>query len=322
MLRMISNQDEDPPSSTTPSQHDGGEAQQQNNSQPNEFGGVFSFLKSLIKTKNDSSLRETIEVYIGENSSEDINSSISAQEKAIISNVLDLHDITAADVMVPRADIVGIEDNTTQEQLFALLAERQYSRLPVYNDNLDNVIGTIHVKDILGTIARGERVNIPDLIRDIPIVSPAINLLDLLLQMRMTRKHMVLVVDEFGGIDGLVTIGDIIEDIVGKIDDEHDPDHYPNITENPDGTITADARFSLDEFESRFGKILNEDEREDHDTLGGLVFSLAGRVPVRGEIIKHNNGMIFEIVDADPRRVNVIKIRNIPSSANSENLSG
>lgn len=324
MLKMISNQDEDPPSSNLPSVPVGNNDLQTviTNGSSNEQRGVLSFFKGLIKGKQDSSLRETLEVYIGENSGEDLYPSVSAHEKEIIANVLDLHDITAADVMVPRADIVGISHETTQEELFALLAERQYSRLPIYKETLDNVIGAIHVKDILATLAKGEKLKIHDLVRDVPIVSPAINLLDLLLQMRMTRKHMVLVIDEFGGIDGLVTIGDVIEVIVGKFDDEHDPDYYPSITECPDGTLIADARFDLEEFEGRFGDLFSEDEHEDNDTLGGLVFSLAGRVPVRGEIIKHENGMVFEVVDADPRRVKLLKIRNIPDSATSENLSG
>lgn len=321
MLKPMSNQDEDPPSSTKPLANDGNVVHLQNTNTTQEPRGVISFLKKIIKNKSDSSLRETIEDYIDEALGETQDPSVTAQEKTIIANVLDLHDITAADVMIPRADIVALEKETTQEELFALLATHQYSRLPVYDDNLDNIIGAIHIKDILATVAKGERVKIEELARDIPIVSPAINLLDLLLQMRLTRKHMVLVIDEFGGIDGLVTIGDIIEDIVGKIDDEHDPDSTPNITENPDGTIIADARFDIDEFEERFGKILNEDERENHDTLGGLVFALAGHVPVRGELLKHSSGMIFEILDADLRRVNILKIRNIPVSTPTNQLT-
>lgn len=315
MLKATMKQEEDPPSSNMTSVNDGHYSPAPANGQNNTgSGGVISLFKKFIsKGKTDSTLRETLEVYIGETSQEELNPSVSAQEKAIIANVLELHDVTAADVMVPRADIVAISQDTSQQELFELLSERQYSRLPVYNETLDNVIGTIHVKDILATLARGEEIKIKSLIREIPIVSPAINLLDLLLQMRMTRKHMVLVIDEFGGIDGLVTIGDVIEVIVGRFDDEHDPDHYPTITECPDGTLIADARYDLDEFETRYGEIFTEEEQEDHDTLGGLVFSLAGRVPVRGEIIKHDSGMVFEVIDADARRVNVLKIRNIPS---------
>lgn len=312
MLKMTEQQDEEPPSSPSQIDRGGSESMQPRPSQSDE-GSVVSFIKGFLKPKSDSSLRETIEEYIEENSGND-NPSISAHEKNLITNVLELRDITAADIMVPRADIVAVSKDTTQEELFALLGELQYSRIPVYNNTLDNVLGSIHVKDIICAVARGEAVNVQKLIRDVPIVSPAINLLDLLLQMRMTRKHMVLVIDEFGGIDGLVTIGDIIEAIVGTIDDEHDPNQQPNITENPDGTIIADARYNLEDFEKRFGKMFTKDEKEDNDTLGGLVISIAGRVPARGEIIKHDAGITFEVIDADPRRVNALRIRELPGT--------
>jgi magnesium and cobalt transporter len=286
-----------------------------------EDNGVVSFIKSLIKPKNDpSSLRETIEEYIEDGASGSSEESISAHEKILISNILKIKNTTAADIMVPRADIIAISQETTQQELFALISEKQYSRLPVYTETLDNVIGSIHVKDILATLARGEEINMRTLVREVPIISPAMQLLDLLLQMRLTRKHMVLVVDEFGGIDGLITIGDVIEAIVGDIYDEHDPDDVAEIIEKADGTILADARVDLDEFEDLFGKILSENERHENDTLGGLVIYMAGRVPVRGEVITHDSGMIFEILDAGPRRVNRICIRNIPRFDNGDDI--
>lgn len=141
------------------------------------------------------------------------------------------------------------------------------------------------------------------------------NILDLLVDMRHTRKHMAMVVDEFGGIDGLVTIGDIIEEIVGHLEDEHDTDVQPCIVKLDDESLIADARYDVDEFEDEFGHILSEEEREENDTLGGLAFYMAGRVPVRGEVLTHESGMVLEILEADPRRVNRIKIKNIPSLA-------
>lgn len=282
--------------------------------QDREDNRVVSFLRSLIKPRNDpSSLRETLEEFVDTETQENEEKSISAHEKKLISNILKIRDMNAADVMVPRADIIAVNESSTQEEIFTLLAEKQYSRLPVYKETLDDVIGSIHVKDIMATLARGERINMPDLVREVPIISPAMHLLDLLLQMRMTRKHMVLVVDEFGGIDGLVTIGDVIEAIVGEIYDEHDPEDEAELIEKSDGTFKADARYNLDEFEERFGKILSEDEREESDTLGGLVIYMAGRVPVRGEVITHPSGVIFEILEADPRRVSRLRISNIPS---------
>ncbi len=275
---------------------------------------IFTFVKNIFKPKQDtSSLRETIEEYIEDDTAENNEESISEHEKTLLSNVLELRDMCAGDIMVPRADIVAISDTTTQKELFELFAEKQYSRLPVYKDTLDNVIGSIHVKDIMASLARGDKLDIAALVRDVPIVSPSMKILDLLLQIRETRKHMVMVVDEFGGIDGLITIGDVIESIVGEIDDEYDLDDHPKITVAEDGIITADARADLDEFEKQFGEFLSEEERNESHTLGGLVFSIAGRVPARGEVLTHKaSGISFEVIEADPRRIKRLSIRNTP----------
>lgn len=282
--------------------------------QPREGGKVVSFIKNLIKPKTDvATLRETLEEFVEAEHHEGEEKSITKHERLLIGNVLNVRDKTARDVMVPRADIIAIPESTTREALFALLAEKQYSRLPVYTDTLDDVIGTIHAKDILATLARGEEIVLRALVREVPIISPAMPLLDLLLQMRMTRKHMVLVVDEFGGIDGLITIGDVIEAIVGDIYDEHDPEDEAEFVAKPDGTYSADARFTIAAFESHFGPLLSEDERAENDTVGGLVIYMAGRVPVRGEVLTHASGMVFEIIDADPRRVRRLRIGNIPA---------
>lgn len=279
----------------------------------NETSGLFHWVKNIVKSKGDATLRETIEEYIdaAENGHSEINS-ISTHERTLISNILKMRDHTAVDVMIPRADIFAIDINASQKELLSLLAEKQFSRIPVYRDSLDDVVGTIHIKDILGCLAKGNKIDIEDLIRDVPIVSPAMPVLDLLLMMKQMRKHMALVVDEFGGIDGLVTINDVIESIVGEIEDEYDQDDEPQLVRNQDGTLLADARYDIEEFEEHFGELLSEEEREDIDTLGGLVFSIAGRVPARGEILTHASGMVFEVVDADPRRVNRVLIKNIP----------
>lgn len=278
----------------------------------NERVSLISRIKNIIGLKSDTSLREALEEYI-EEPDHSVEDSIAAHEKTLIANVLKLRDLLVVDVMIPRADIVALEVETSQEELLALLAEKQHSRIPVYKEKLDDVLGTIHIKDILAALAKGQAVQIHELVREIPIVSPAMHVLDLLLQMRESRKHMAFVVDEFGGIDGLITIGDVIESIVGEIDDEYDLDTPPQLIEKPDGSVVADARFDIEEFEKRYGRILSEEEREESDTLGGLVFALAGRVPARGEILTHENGMVFEILDADPRRINQIRIRDIPT---------
>jgi CBS domain containing-hemolysin-like protein len=314
MLKMteISEDIEDASSSKAPDMGPKNELQNNN---------ILSRIKSFIspKEKTESSLREAIEEIIEEAEENGDTTSVAAHERTIIGNVLKIKDLAIIDVMIPRADIVSIEVNTTQKELLSLLSEKQFSRLPVYKDNLDNVIGTIHIKDMLAMMAKGKKLIIEDFVREVPIVSPAMSVLDLLLMMKKVRKHMALVVDEFGGIDGLVTIGDVIEAIVGEIDDEYDQDEHPKVFEERNGSIVSDARLDIKEFEEKFNFYFEEEDLDDIDTIGGLVCSIAGRVPARGEIIKHREtGIIFEIIDADPRRLNRIRIRNIPKTEQSD----
>lgn len=287
----------------------------------NKHSGFLSrILKPFKRNRSDTSLREVIEEAIENGNADDIeNPHTSNHERLLISNILNLRDLTAVDVMVPRADIVSIDASLSQSELLAMLSQQQKSRFPVYTETLDDVIGTIHIKDILAALALGNDIVISDIIRNVPIIAPSLPVLDLLVQMRETKKHMVLVVDEFGGIDGLVTIGDIIEAIIGEIDDEYDKNDHPKILEHSDGSIVADGRVDIEEFEERFGHMFSEEEHEDADTLGGLVFTLAGRVPARGEVLLHETGMEFEVLDADPRRIQRLKIRNIPDAASLKN---
>lgn len=282
--------------------------------------GFIGWLKGAIgidKANDGNSLREVFEGFIEEAEQRpETHSSIANHERALIGNVLKLRDLTVVDVMIPRADIVAIDVNTSQEALLELLSQKQFSRIPVYRDTLDDVLGTIHIKDILAVLAKGRAIDIASLVRDMPIVSPAMHVLDLILLMRNRRKHLVLVVDEYGGIDGLATIGDVVESIVGDIDDEYEQDDEPELTVNRDGSIVADGRYDIDDFQEKYGTLLSEDESEDIDTLGGMIFAMTGRIPARGEIIAHDSGITFEIIDADPRRVNRVLIRNIPSQKN------
>ncbi|MCC7305166.1 MAG: HlyC/CorC family transporter [Alphaproteobacteria bacterium] len=268
------------------------------------------WVKNFLKRDIEPTLRETIGEYINEPEAHK-EDPVSQQERLLLANILKLRHMSVVNVMIPRADIVAIEAGTTQEELLALLAEKQYSRIPVYRGTLDDVLGTIHIKDVLASLAKGEKLDIRALIKEIPIVSPAMTLLNLMLTMRESKRHMALVVDEYGGIDGLVTVNDVIESIVGEIEDEHHSGR-PEIESEPDGSYLADARLGIDEFEKQFGSILTAAERESADTLAGLLFMMAGRIPARGEILTHSNGMVFEVVDADLRHVNLLKIRNIP----------
>lgn len=275
---------------------------------PSFLGKLFAFMRP----KSDPSLRETIEEYIVEDTAEgELEDSSTQHERVLLSNILQLRNLTVDEIMIPRADIKALDIDTPERELLKVLCDIQVSRVPVYRETLDNVVGTVHLKDILTALSSGKPVILSEIISEIPIISPAMPLLDLLLKMRHSQRHMAMVIDEYGGIDGLVTMGDIIESIVGEINDEHDLDDDPEMIEGDDGTIMADARVDLDEFEAEYGLFLTNDERDDIDTLGGLVFDIAGHVPVRGEVLTHSSGLIFEVIDADPRKINRLRIRDI-----------
>ncbi len=295
------------------------------------LGHLFKgWLRTVWGGREDTSLRGTIEELIAgldDAASEDGEDSLGSGERALLTNILKLRDRTVADVMVPRADIIAVEIDTPFPTLVQRVAEEGHSRLPVFRETLDDVVGIIHIKDVLTLLAKQaispeglrHRPDLTGIIREAKIVAPSMHVLDLLVQMRQTRQHMALVVDEFGGIDGLVTIEDLVEEIVGEIEDEHDETAAPRLVERPDGSLIADARLPIEDFEHRVGPVLSEEEREDIDTLGGLVVSIAGRVPGLGERLVHPSGLEFEIVDADSRRLKRLRVHNVP--VNSSELA-
>jgi magnesium and cobalt transporter len=237
-------------------------------------------------------------------------------ERLLIANVLRLRETTADDVMVPRADIVAMRMDVTLAQAIELIRNDGHSRLPVYREQLDDVVGMVHVKDVFAYVGRPEAFQLEAILRKPLLVAPQMPVLDLLLQMRQQRMHMALVVDEYGGIDGLVTIEDLVETITGDISDEHDDVEAPMVTERPDGAMDINARMSVEDFEKRVGIVLSEDERDaDIDTVGGLVFTMAGRVPAKGEVISHPSGIEFRILDADPRRIRRLRARRAEQTA-------
>ncbi|GAB4394698.1 MAG: hemolysin family protein [Kiloniellaceae bacterium] len=283
--------------------------------------GLWQRLRGFVKGRQgEAHLRETLEEIIDEikevEGEEENAAPISSDERMMLSNILRLRHLTAYDVMVPRADIVAVDLDTPIDELIDVMSSAGHSRLPVYRDTLDEVVGIVHIKDVLHHMKDGADArpfDLVDLVRRILVVAPSMRVLDLLLEMRLSRVHMALVVDEFGGIDGLITIEDLVEEIVGEIEDEHDVAVGPKLIERPDGSLIADARTTIEEFEERVGPVLSEEERdEDIDTLGGLLFSLAGRVPDRGELVKHPpSGITFEVLEADPRRVKRLRLRNV-----------
>jgi CBS domain containing-hemolysin-like protein len=272
-------------------------------------------LRLIRRPRNGESLRETIDEMI-EVPSADGPHPLEEQERVLIANILKVHNRAAADVMVPRVDIIALDVETPFPGVVKCMVEQGHSRVPVYRETLDDVIGFIHVKDVLGPAAERTQTKLPPILRKVLFVAPSLPILDLLVQMRQARTHIAMVVDEFGGIDGLVTIEDLIEEIVGEIEDEHDVTDGPSLTERADGTLIADARTPIEMLEERQGTRLRPvGEQEEVDTLGGLVSSLAGRVPKRGEVIAHPSGIEFEVLDADPRRIKRLRVRGPPAPA-------
>jgi CBS domain containing-hemolysin-like protein len=281
-------------------------------------GGLGGFLRGVFRGRNgDTSLRETLDELIEERG-EDSDLPITDHERVLLGNILHLRDLTVADIMVPRADVISIDVATPFETVIARISECGHSRLPVFRDSLDNALGMVHIKDIVRHEAQSISEDLSAVVREILFAAPSARVLDLLLEMRLKRTHMALIVDEYGGIDGLVTIEDLVEQIVGEIEDEHDLSDEPEMVTLEDGAIDADARVDLEDFESRYGALFTEEEREEIDTLGGLVFRLAGRVPARGELIVREGGPEFEVIDADPRRIKRLRIRGLPPPLNED----
>jgi magnesium and cobalt transporter len=232
------------------------------------------------------------------------------QERALIANILRLRGTMADDVMVPRADIVAMDVTATWDQAMELIRREGHSRMPVFREQLDDVVGMVHIKDVFAFAQKPQDFKLEAVLRKPLMVAPQIPALDLLLQMRVARMHLALVVDEYGGIDGLLTIEDLVETIVGDIADEHDEPDLPMVIERADGTLDVDARMKIEEFGARVGLVLNEEEQDaDIDTVGGLVFTIAGRVPARGEVISHESGVEFRVLDSDARRIRRLRVK-------------
>jgi magnesium and cobalt transporter len=288
--------------------------------------GAFTRLRGLMRLirrqRNGESLRETIDEMIEEPPAHGPDP-LGAHERVLIGNILKGHDRTAADVMVPRVDIVALDVETPFPEVVKCMIDQEHSRVPVYRETLDDVIGFIHVKDVLPPVAERRETKLAPLLRKLLFVAPSLPVLDLLVQMRQARTHIAMVVDEFGGIDGLVTIEDLIEEIVGEIEDEHDEAGLPSMIERADGTLLADARTPIEMLEERQGiRLRLAGDHEEVDTLGGLVSTLAGRVPKRGEVIGHPSGIEFEVLEADPRRIKRLRVRRLPVASGTIGSGG
>ncbi len=271
--------------------------------------GPFSFRKQSVRDE----LSELIENSINTKDSFDNH------ESTLLRNILNLKDLTAESLMVPRADIVSIDLTEDVDSVMAQICSANHSRLPVHNGSMDVIQGMFHIKDLMPHLLTGSNPDLKELMRPVLFVSPSIWVMDLLHEMRLKRRHLALVVDEFGGVDGLITIEDLVEEIVGEIEDEHDEMEMPRFELIDDDTAISDARLELEDLEKLVGPLVDDSEREEIDTVAGLVFSLAGRVPVRGEVIRHPCGLEFEVLEGDPRRITLLKIDGIHSVKTQEN---
>ncbi len=303
--------------------------------------GLFDRLKSLFGFQGPS-IREDIEDALEEATP---GADISPQERLLLKNVLNLHDLRVADIMVPRADIISVKDDATLGEVLSIFRTAGHSRLPVYRDTLDDPRGMIHIRDFVDYMARaaenrtrlrinsavetkpelaklaglsGIDLNVPisaaRILRPVLFTPPSMPALDLLVRMQAMRTHIALVIDEYGGTDGLVSIEDIVETIVGDIEDEHDFDETPVIERQADGSFIMDARASLEEVREAVGDTLELELEEEIDTIGGLVSTLAGQLPARGEIVRISDTLECEVLDADPRRVKRVRLRKTDSA--------
>ena len=267
---------------------------------------LISSIKSIFFSSNKENIKDVLEDIIEDNGNS--VESIDDGTKKIFKNIIQLNDKCIEDVMIPRADIDSVSSSIKINQLITFINKTKHSRIPVYEENLDKVIGMIHIRDLFEKINKSTKVKRDikisrTIIRKILFSSPSMRILDLLLKMRSEQIHMSIVVDEFGGTNGLVTIEDLVEEIVGEIKDEHDFEEIDIIKKISKKTYEVSARLTVDEFEKKLGIFFESVDKEDIDTVGGLVFNLIGKIPSRGQVISHKSGLEFTILDADTRKI-------------------
>jgi CBS domain containing-hemolysin-like protein len=257
---------------------------------------------------SEPTLREEIEDAIDEaEESRPVAGDLSPTERQMLRNLLHFGEETAGDIAVTRGDIMAVPSDISFEDLVRAFADAGHSRLPVYGDSLDEVVGMVHIKDVfMANVDPSKDRSLPALMRDPLFVPESMGVIELLARMRSQRVHLAIVVDEFGGTEGLVTIEDVVEEIVGEIEDEHDEAERGMLTMLEDGLWEADARLELEELQKTVDPRLSSEE-DEVDTLGGLVFLMAGHIPAKGECVTHPSGWKLEAVDSDPRRI--IRVR-------------
>jgi len=303
---------------------------------PEDESTWFGQLLQTFGLSDEQDARKLIESALIKSKSDELT----PEERSMMLRILQFGTLTVEDVMVPRANIVAVDDGMTIEELLRVFRKSEHSRLPVYRETLDDPRGMIHIRDLMSWIteeANGgdtDRIDLGkvdlsrtagsiEIARELIYVPPSMSVLDLLLKMQTAQLHLALVVDEYGGTDGLVSIEDLVEEVVGEIADEHDVEDGPMVENDPGLALVADARLPVEELEDYLGVDLVADaQEEDIDTLGGVVFTLAGRIPARGEVVSHACGVEFEVLDADPRRIKRLRIHVPKGHVRSTEKSG
>ena len=271
-----------------------------------KFPSFFKKTKYITNKNLDQELEQFVAKRIN---ADDSNGKPLSHENELLKNLAGLRGITASDVMVPRVDIVSVAMSDNFDEIVKQLIKTNHSRVPVRNESLDDIVGILHIKDVLANLFLKEKQDIKTLLKKPIFVSPSISLLDLLYEMRIKKRHLALVVDEYGGIDGLVTIEDLVEELVGEIEDEHDLSSECRLEKMQDGSIIVEARITVDMLDGFITSIRKEDLNDEIETLGGFIISITGRVPVKGEVISYPpSSLKFEILEADPRKVILVKI--------------
>jgi len=279
----------------------------------NQIVKKTSWKNWLIKRllSSESTREEILNFIATKEEDQNINELEDNNEKSLIKNILNLSDKSVEDVMVPRAEIISIEKNQTKKEILSIIENQTHSRMPIYDNNLDNILGFFHIKDLLKN-NYNDKFDLQSLMREILYVAPKSPILDLLKRMRLSRIHMGLVVDEFGGVDGLVTIEDLVEEIVGEIEDEHDAeDNEELIKKINDTTIVVDASFRIEELEKYFDIDINLKHDDEIDTVGGMLFFIANKVPKNNQIYKYENYLQFRVIKASPRRIESLEIKKL-----------
>src|SRR5210317_323624 len=281
-----------------------------------------SFFKKNKLDNIDTNFDKELEQFVAKRiSADDLNGNSLSHENELLKNLAGLRGITASDVMVPRVNIVSVAMSDNFKDIVKQLIKTNHSRVPVRNESLDDIVGILHIKDVLANLFLKEKPNIKSLLKKPFFVSPSISLLDLLYEMRVKRRHLALVVDEYGGIDGLVTIEDLVEELVGEIEDELESSSEIRLDKMEDGSIIVEARIIIDLFEDLIKAIREEDLNDEIETLGGFIISIAGRVPEKGEVIRYSpSGLKFEILEADPRKIILVKIIGLNNISNLDQI--